>query len=128
MNEVQFDKDIPRLNLLINGEKCNEEPVNIRNFLMDKFKTDFPIYIMTQTFLSDFYIEKAKTLNSNEFLINGKRYDISLDLFDNTITITKDFDITYIDESDDYQIENCILVVVIDIKTKQVVYSWETEF
>ena len=42
--------------------------------------------------------------------------------------ITKDFDITYIDESDDYQIENCTLVVVIDIKTKQVVYSWETEF
>ena len=63
MNEVQFDKDIPRLNLIINGEKCNEEPINIRNFLMDKFKTDFPIYIMTQTFLSDFYIEKAKTYN-----------------------------------------------------------------
>lgn len=123
----QFHLDACRMDVYIDGILCNKDTKDIENFINNKFKNSKNIFfLLTQTFLADFYIKEfKKKIECEESLLDNGNYIVKMYTDSNTVNIEKDFKLIYFDLDDSYYLlDFCTLEITIYLDNMSIVYIW----
>jgi hypothetical protein len=129
----QFYLDVPRLDLFLDGSKCNKEPEDVKEYLYKNLNDEqalIAIYTLTQTFLADYYISEFKKLIciNGQQLLDHKRYIVTIDTKKKLIHVVKEFKLVYFSDDKSYIVDYCTLNIHISLEDLNVLYSWNYEF
>lgn len=129
----QFYLDVPRLDLFLDGSKCDKEPEYVKKYLYNNLNDKqalIAIYTLTQTFLADYYIAEFKKLIciNNQQLLDHKRYIVTIDTKKKLIHVVKEFKLVYFSDDKSYIVDYCTLNIYITLENLNVLYSWNYEF
>jgi hypothetical protein len=129
----QFYLDVPRLDLFLDGSKCEKEPEYVKDYLYKKFNDEqalIAIYTLTQTFLADYYITEFKKLIciNGQQLLDHKRYIVNIDTEEKLIHVVKEFKLVYFSEDNSYVVDYCTLNIHVCLEDFSVLYFWNYEF
>jgi hypothetical protein len=134
-NEIikQFYIDMPRLDLFLEGSKCDKEPEYVKDYLYKNLNKDealVAIYTLTQTFLADYYISEFRKLicTNGQQLLDNKNYIVHIDTKKKLVHVSKEFKIVYFSEDKTYIVDFCTLNIHIYLENLKVLYSWNYEF
>lgn len=129
----QFYLDAPRLDLFLDGSKCEEEPEYIKEYLYNNLNSEqalISLHTLTQTFLADYYISEFKKMicTNGQQLLDHKRYTVIIDTKKKLIHVVKEFKLVYFSDEKPYIVDYCTLNIHISLEDFNVVYSWNYEF
>jgi hypothetical protein len=129
----QFYLDMPRLDLFLEGSKCDKEPEYVKEYLyknLSKNEALIALYSLTQTFLAEYYIaEFKKVINiNNQQLLDHKNFIVHIDTKKKLIHVTKEFKIVYFSNDKSYIIDYCTLNIYIYLENLEIIYLWNYEF
>jgi hypothetical protein len=130
----QFHLDVNRLDLFLDGSRCEREPEFVKDYLYTNLNNNgqvlVAIYTLTQTFLADYYINEFKKLIciNGQQLLDHKNYIVHIDTKEKLIHVSKEFKIVYFSEDKVYIIDYCTLNIHICLNDLNVLYSWNYEF
>ena len=104
----------------------------MRDFLFENFDSyaaNQCIFMMTQTFLAEFYInEFKKHYKQGSHLLDDGSYIIKIDTKRAKINVEKDFKDAFIDGTESYIIDLIKLYITTDLDTMNLTYIWKSEF
>lgn len=129
----QFYLDVNRLDLFLDGSKCEKGPEYVKDYLYKNLENNqalIAIYTLTQTFLADYYIKEFKKLIciNGQQLLDHERYVVNINTKEKLIYVVKEFKIVYFSEDKSYIIDYCTLNIHICLTDLSVLYSWNYEF
>lgn len=128
----QFCMDLPRLEFYINDKLRKEEPEIIKNVLFEKLDSltaNECIYMLTQTFLADFYIDEFnKNYNNGIHLLDDGLYEIKLNTDKKIMNFRKNFKEVVIDDDTSYIVDFVELCITVNLETLDLIYIWKSEF
>jgi hypothetical protein len=129
----QFYLDVNRLDLFLEGSKCEREPEYIKEYLYKNLNSDealVAMFTLTQTFLADYYISEFKKLitTNGQQLLDHQKYVVSIDTKKKLVHVTKEFKIVYFSEDRTYIVDFCTLNIHVNLENLDVLYSWNYEF
>lgn len=130
----QFDVDVPRLNVVIDGLPYKGSSQKLWNLITQSFNTEetkIIVYFLTQTSLCDFYIEETKKNINGEHLVNGSGYIVYIDTKRKSLKVNKNFEKIYLDEcgmGTPFDMDYVELTIEYDIVNYILSYCWTYEF
>ncbi len=129
----QFILDLPRMKLYLDNYLCKNSHTYVKEYLeshLDNNSTKMAIYLMTQTFLANFFIkEYKKRISSEEHLLDNANYIVYIDTCSKIINISKDFKVIYfLDNESEYIVDYCTLNIYLKLKNMTMFYYWDYEF
>lgn len=130
-NYQQFCIDLPRLSLFIDKKRCKQGPRFVKNYFFEKFDSvtaKICIFLLTQTFLADFYISEYRNLvdNRTEHLLDDGDYIVWVNSKEKTINLQKNFKKVYLDpeEVEEFVLDLASLHICLDLDSMLLTYSW----
>ncbi len=128
-NYQQFCLDLPRLRLFLDKEVCKQGPGFVKDYLFEHFEpvtAKICIFLLTQTFLADFYIKEYRHIvhNQNEHLLDDGDYIVWIDSKQKTLNLQKNFKKVCLDEDSDYLLDQASLHICLDLESKLLTYAW----